>query len=156
MRLRKTLPLMIFSVFDNSIFGGTCTYRRYVPARLGFLVTQRTGRVVAGPCSRSALISAFKVTILSPISCLALLKSRFALPPIFAARRALLLLAFPRPPVHIFRLEKLRLLRRLLLRSSSQSELLELLASLEVLEEGLWPLSRLRKRHLSRGSGLPH
>lgn len=80
-----------------------------------------------------------------------MLTCRSLLPPLSAARGVFLLLVLSRPSVRSLGVRELRLPLRAFLSSSLEVELLELLASLELLEEELRPLSRLLRRHLSRG-----
>lgn len=65
------------------------------------------------------------------------------LPPLLATRRDLLLLSLLHPSVHSLRLRERRLLHLLLLYSSLESKLLEMLVLLKPLEEGLRALFRL-------------
>lgn len=87
----------------------------------------KSGEGWVGPRSRRALTSAGRAAILSLID---------VFPSLFADRRGFLLRFSFRPPVRHPLLRDLRLLRHLLLLSSSESEVLELLWLLEVLVGG--------------------
>lgn len=94
---------------------------------------------------------------MSPRTKLTLLRSRPILTLLSAARRSLLPLSFLHLPTRSLRLRALRLPRRLSLASSLESELLEVLAPLELWEEGLRALFRLLIRRFKglRSTSLP-
>lgn len=153
---------MVLPIFDHFLLKGMATEGniRYIPSVLPTVGMSRPDWVSWSPnepverwldlCSRSTLFSACTAAILSPQTWLALLTCSSTLPSLSATRRILRLLAFRRPPVRSVQLRKLGLLHRLLLASSLEPELLEKLASLELLEDALRPLFRLLRRRFFR------
>lgn len=88
--------------------------------------------------------SALKVLIFQPKTWLSRSRSRSALPPFSAARHSLLLFSLLRFPAYFPRRRELRLTHHLLMGSTSESGPLEVLAPLELLDEGLRALFRPR------------